>query len=448
MNKRKQLIVCCNDLRSEAASVKSALLSLYAALPIGSLIQSHDEITLNDHLSYAVAETSGWNNALDELWRAYVLTSSSPIALMECCIMLEYYLNNKWLLAPYSRLQSALPAAHGALRSATYSSVALRVYSLDRALLYDKVELPKKDKRNKSSEKSKKDKDERDSIYQSSIPEPPKPRQSRVSLAAEAGVGRDGNIEGGSSSSRSSGRESSRKHYKEYPSDYDDDDAPSKQPKKKTKAEFEDEYRGPTAEDWSCTECSLANTARSRSCEACGAKKPSASGYQKPTPKSRKKTPSSSAKKRGRRSVKYNSDDEDDDEEDDLPITLPDLDAYESELRGDKETIALGKKMLSVLKAMKEEPDSIHFWEPVDSDSVPNYDKYVSDPIDLGTIATRVKSTYYGTDIDSFKSDINRVWDNCIAYNTSTSPIGKAAQVLKQQCEEILALDDDDAEEE
>ena len=47
-------------------------------------------------------------------------------------------------MAPYHRLHAALPSPHFALRCATYSAVALRVFSMDRAMLYDKIEVPEK----------------------------------------------------------------------------------------------------------------------------------------------------------------------------------------------------------------------------------------------------------------------------------------------------------------
>ena len=44
-----------------------------------------------------------------------------------------------FLQAPQNRLLAALPSYHFAVRCATLSAVALRVYSMDRALTYDKV---------------------------------------------------------------------------------------------------------------------------------------------------------------------------------------------------------------------------------------------------------------------------------------------------------------------
>jgi hypothetical protein len=44
--------------------------------------------------------------------------------------------------APHSRLLTALPNPHFAVRCATLSAVALRVFCIDRAFAYDKVVLP------------------------------------------------------------------------------------------------------------------------------------------------------------------------------------------------------------------------------------------------------------------------------------------------------------------
>ncbi len=53
--------------------------------------------------------------------------------------MLEYYLTKKWISDLGTRLMAALPSHHAAMRCVSLSSVALRVFSLDRSLLYDRV---------------------------------------------------------------------------------------------------------------------------------------------------------------------------------------------------------------------------------------------------------------------------------------------------------------------
>ena len=147
--------------------MKSVLLTFYAALPQGCVAMGTDASKL-DTVSVSIADPDGWNEQLDIAFRDYVSQATSPTALMEvmrtltlnltlslslsltlnpnpnpkpqACLLLEHYLDKKqWLLEPYHRLSGALPSPHFALRCATYSAVALRVFSLDRAFLYDKV---------------------------------------------------------------------------------------------------------------------------------------------------------------------------------------------------------------------------------------------------------------------------------------------------------------------
>ena len=138
---------------SELASVKNALFLIYLALPYGSLMidsQSSSEtflgragaVTSGEQFTdvfSCLAEPTGWNDLLDEAWRGAVEEARTPVALMECVLLLEYYINKAWLLPPASRLLTALPNPHFAVRCCTLSSVALRAFALDKALAYHKV---------------------------------------------------------------------------------------------------------------------------------------------------------------------------------------------------------------------------------------------------------------------------------------------------------------------
>jgi hypothetical protein len=66
---------------------------------------------------------------------------------MECLLLLEYYINNKWYTGSYDELIGMLPAHQFAIRSPTISSVALRIYCLDMCLDYKKIQLPTRPKR-------------------------------------------------------------------------------------------------------------------------------------------------------------------------------------------------------------------------------------------------------------------------------------------------------------
>jgi hypothetical protein len=44
-----------------------------------------------------ITEPTGWNDTLDQAWRASVDQTQSPTVLMECLLLLEHYINKAWL---------------------------------------------------------------------------------------------------------------------------------------------------------------------------------------------------------------------------------------------------------------------------------------------------------------------------------------------------------------
>ena len=44
-----------------------------------------------------ITEPTGWNDILDQAWRAAVDQATSSTVLMECVLLLEYYLQKNWL---------------------------------------------------------------------------------------------------------------------------------------------------------------------------------------------------------------------------------------------------------------------------------------------------------------------------------------------------------------
>ena len=69
--------------------------AIYSFIPIHST--SH--VTLPHHTTppYLPTEPTGWNDILDQAWRAAVDQATCPTALMECVLLLEHYLNKAWL---------------------------------------------------------------------------------------------------------------------------------------------------------------------------------------------------------------------------------------------------------------------------------------------------------------------------------------------------------------
>jgi len=70
-------------------------------------------------------------------------------------------------------------------------------------------------------------------------------------------------------------------------------------------------------------------------------------------------------------------------------------------------------------------------------DGCANYFDIISDPMDLGTIQTKIQNDQY-ISIDQWKEDIEKVWKNALKYHGESSTIGEAAKYLKNVMQPIL----------
>jgi hypothetical protein len=55
---------------------------------------SSDENDMDDIFN-RIAWSSGWNENLDRAWKNAMEHATTPASLMECLLLLEYYINNK-----------------------------------------------------------------------------------------------------------------------------------------------------------------------------------------------------------------------------------------------------------------------------------------------------------------------------------------------------------------
>ncbi|KAL3097890.1 hypothetical protein niasHS_000625 [Heterodera schachtii] len=76
--------------------------------------------------------------------------------------------------------------------------------------------------------------------------------------------------------------------------------------------------------------------------------------------------------------------------------------------------------MRSVLQKLKTDRNAWPFQKPVDPDEVPDYYDYIPFPVDLGSIAERLKLGYYIHE-RMFVADIRRMFDNCYKFNSPES---------------------------
>lgn len=115
-----------SDSASPLALLKSALLTVEAALPLGCVDDTDDR----------------WSVDFNEAWRNAVVSSPNASALMECQLSLEFSIKTGWFRPLGSKLLASLPSRAHSAKYATYSLVALRLWTLDQSLRYEKVILP------------------------------------------------------------------------------------------------------------------------------------------------------------------------------------------------------------------------------------------------------------------------------------------------------------------
>eukprot|EP00981_Chlorochromonas_danica_P010092 scaffold3044_cov176-Ochromonas_danica.AAC.10 len=312
-------MVSGGDGGQEAAAVKGLLLTVFLALPLGCLVMDNaaPASSSSSELLDQMLEPSGWNPLLEQAWRGAVLQSDTPLSLMECVLVLEFYLQRAWLGAPAVRLLQSLPNAHFAVRCATYSSIALRIFCLDKAILYEKVTLPPRERRGATGGSvsyneediadypaTSRSRSERYASRGSSGEEvaansgkrgargrAPAPvatvssaRTSRRTAAAAASA----RIHTQSAKNRDDGEEDEEEEQEEdeeeddeeSSGEGDDDDDDEDNDGSDQENDDDDEAGVKTANsgpsDWYCPSCSARNEPRARSCSACGERKPPA----------------------------------------------------------------------------------------------------------------------------------------------------------------------------
>ena len=136
---RENLKLSFSDTTTDIDYMRYALLILEAALPCGSLEVSDDK----------------WGEDFAISWREAVIAASDATALMGCLIMLEYCIKGTWTTTVGNKVLACLPTRTQALKTATVSQLALRLWLIDSALRYDKYITPE-EKLNKSKKKSSK----------------------------------------------------------------------------------------------------------------------------------------------------------------------------------------------------------------------------------------------------------------------------------------------------
>ncbi|KAH6897911.1 SAGA complex protein [Coprinopsis sp. MPI-PUGE-AT-0042] len=82
--------------------------------------------------------------------------------------------------------------------------------------------------------------------------------------------------------------------------------------------------------------------------------------------------------------------------------------------------------------------DAEAFLKPVSRQEVPDYYDYITQPMDLATMARKVKNKQYKSKRE-FKDDLDLIWSNCYKYNAAEDhPLRQCVDRLKLKAERLL----------
>ena len=87
--------------------------------------------------------------------------------------------------------------------------------------------------------------------------------------------------------------------------------------------------------------------------------------------------------------------------------------------------------MKTILNACRNHQSSWPFLNPVDRKAVPDYYEHVKFPMDMKTMAERLKANYY-VNKRLFIADMKRMFTNCRAYNAPETEYFNSANMLER----------------
>lgn len=99
-----------------------------------------------------------------------------------------------------------------------------------------------------------------------------------------------------------------------------------------------------------------------------------------------------------------------------------------------RDAIPLGESevesLKKLVKSLQTHKMAWPFRIPVSAADVPGYYEVIKEPMDLTTLATKLKMHQYKT-LGEFVKDVNKIFNNCRYYNPSDSPFFQCAEVLE-----------------
>jgi hypothetical protein len=97
-------------------------------------------------------------------------------------------------------------------------------------------------------------------------------------------------------------------------------------------------------------------------------------------------------------------------------------------------------KFYTILREFQSDPQSLLFWEEVDTKVFTDYKKVVKEPMDFGTIANRVMKGYYQSYHEIFANDMKKVWTACKIYNRDNPELYELASNYEALFEKLYEI--------
>ncbi|KAF0686536.1 Aste57867_21666 [Aphanomyces stellatus] len=104
---------------------------------------------------------------------------------------------------------------------------------------------------------------------------------------------------------------------------------------------------------------------------------------------------------------------------------VPDVVTFSPALLADPE---LKSRLVHVLETLKKTVVAAPFAEPVDTTQLPEYKSIVTQPMDLGTLVTRIQNGAYDDKLEAILEDMQLIWANCVAFNGVQAEISGMAR--------------------
>ena len=102
---------------------------------------------------------------------------------------------------------------------------------------------------------------------------------------------------------------------------------------------------------------------------------------------------------------------------------------------------AITQKFYTKVREWRKHASAAWFYYPVpwqDSESLRDYPDVIQNPMDLGTVLTKLEKREYQT-IDSLRADLDLIWDNACKYNMQESEVAADANKMRTLVEKAFA---------